>query len=108
MCPLLLLPGFTIWRVHFDIMHSLDLGVYQSVLPSVMWQLVLRKRGRCPFRGTTYKAKFLSAYRQYKLWAKRNKIVAVARNKFKFKQWRKDSASRRLPDGGLTDGGLVI
>lgn len=63
-------------------------GVYQSVLPSIMWQLVLSKN-RCPFRGGTINAKFLSAYRQYKKWAKENNIVAKVRHKFKKNQWRK-------------------
>ena len=34
-------------------------------------------------------AKFLSAYRQYKKWAKENNIVAKVRHKFKKAQWRK-------------------
>ena len=63
-------------------------GVYQTVLPSIMWQLVLSKN-RCPFRGRTMNAKFLSAYRQYKKWAKENNIVAKVRHKFKKAQWRK-------------------
>ncbi len=29
--PLVDLPGFDVWKVHFDIMHTLDLGVYQVI-----------------------------------------------------------------------------
>ncbi len=40
--PLILIPGFCIWRVHFDIMHTLDLGIYPTVLASVMWEITQR------------------------------------------------------------------
>lgn len=37
-CPLLLIPGFNIFRVFFDMMHTLDLGVFQFVIPSCLWE----------------------------------------------------------------------
>lgn len=47
--PLILLPGFCIWHVYFDIMHTMDLGILQIVLASIMWTLTARPgvfRGR--------------------------------------------------------------
>ena len=40
--PLILLPGFCIWHVYFDIMHTMDLGILQIVLASIMWTLTAR------------------------------------------------------------------
>jgi hypothetical protein len=38
--PLLFLIGFNIWKVVFDIMHCLDLGLLQPAVASSMWELV--------------------------------------------------------------------
>ena len=65
MCPLLLIPGFCIWKCMFDIMHTVDLGIYQTVLPSVLWTLT--DRSRRPFRGSTRQKRFDSAYKAYSM-----------------------------------------
>jgi hypothetical protein len=86
--PLLLIPGFCIWHCYFDIMHSLDLGVYQTTLASIMW--VLTRPGSGVFRGRSRQSKFNSAYRAYKRWCKRLKVQSVVRHRFKKSQWKKD------------------
>ena len=86
MSPLLLRPGFCIWRCTFDAMHTIDLGVYQVTLPSVFLQLTAKRNA--PFRGRTLQARFDQAYRKYKRWTRQNKVKAVVRHKFKVKQWR--------------------
>lgn len=85
--PLLLIAGFCIYKCMFDIMHILDLGIYQSTLPSVMVQITAR--GSPHFRGATLQARYNHAYRKYKRWVRRNKVQAVIRHRFKYKQWKK-------------------
>ena len=62
-------------------------GVYQHVLPSIMGQLMRSKR-YCPFKGRSQKARFLDAFKQYRVWAKANTIVAQVKNKFKPAAWK--------------------
>lgn len=89
-CPLLLVPGFHIWRVCFDIMHTLDLGVYQVVVPSAFWELTSSSR---VWPGRSRQARFTRAYLVYKLWAKRRRVKAVVRKRFDARQWRKSATS---------------
>ena len=37
--PLLYIPGFCIFKVMFDVMHDMDLGVLQHAEASTMWEL---------------------------------------------------------------------
>ena len=43
--PLLLIPGFHCWRVFFDIMHTADLGIFQWIVPSTLWELTENEAG---------------------------------------------------------------
>ena len=62
--PLLLIPGFHIWKAHFDSMHCIDLGIYQVMVPSVM-KVLARKRA---WAGRTIKQRYEGAYVAYKGW----------------------------------------
>ncbi len=72
--PFLEIPGFNIRMVHFDIMHTLDLGILQLALPSALHELVhAGEFGEGPLQ-----ARLQVATRQYRRWCKRNRVSAVA------------------------------
>jgi hypothetical protein len=52
--PLLRIPGFSVERVFFDALHTLDLGVYQTVVPSAMAEMAAA--GANVFTGFTSQA----------------------------------------------------
>ena len=81
---LLLIPGFCIRRVFFDVMHCLDLGVYQVAVPSVMKELV-----QLPgvFVGGSIQARYSQAYREYRGWCRRRRVKSVIGKKFRQKVW---------------------
>lgn len=83
--PLLFLPGFSIWRVWFDAMHVLDLGIYQSVIPSVMFELAAAGI----FGLGTLARQFQTAYRRYRVWCRLRRVRAVITHTFDPRQWRK-------------------
>ena len=58
------LRGFCIWRCLFDIMHSMDLGILQVIIPAVMIRLTSRKS--TAFRGRKRQARFDDAYKRYR------------------------------------------
>ena len=89
--PLLLIPGFCIWRVHFDVMHTLDLGVHQVTAPSAMVELIDEQ----VWPGENAGERWRHAFAAYKLWCRANKIKSVARKRFDPKQWRK--SKKRFP-----------
>ncbi|MCP4245062.1 MAG: hypothetical protein GY772_31365 [bacterium] len=62
--PLLDIPGFDIWAVKFDIMHCLDLGVYQVVVSSAITELARPIVG--VFRGVTPHSRMEHATRLYR------------------------------------------
>ena len=64
-CPLIMIPGFNIFRVLVDILHTFDLGWYQYTAASVMWQLT-EYEGY--LRGGTRQARFDDAFSKYKAW----------------------------------------
>jgi hypothetical protein len=49
--PLLSIPGFDIERAFWDALHTLDLGVYQVIVPSALAELAAS--GQNVFRGFT-------------------------------------------------------
>ena len=89
--PLLLVPGFCVWHVLFDVMHVLDLGVYQTVVPSAMWELT--EPGAGIWAGGNRQARFDNAYLDYRRWCKDKKVKAVIRKRFAVSQWRKTASS---------------
>ena len=86
-CPLLLIPGFCIWRVFFDIMHTLDLGIYQYAIPSAMWEMT-GEGSSATWTGRSRQIRFSKAYVSYRLWCKANKVISVTKKQFKLKRFR--------------------
>lgn len=84
-CPLLLIPGFNIFRVFFDIMHTLDLGVYHVLLPSCLWELTSKN---ILWNSTTRGKRFSEAYAEYRGWCKTNKVKSITKKRFSFKRFR--------------------
>ena len=68
--PLYDIPGFHIWRVWVDPMHSMDLGILQKLTPSTLLELTAR-RGE-PYAAATGEYRRLQAYREYRAWCKAN------------------------------------
>jgi hypothetical protein len=66
--PLLFIPGFNIFRVMIDPLHTLELGIYQWLAPSVMWQLTSSAEEDGYFPGGTRDERFAAAYKQYRIW----------------------------------------
>ena len=94
----LLIRGFSIWRVWQDAMHTLDLGVYQILVPSCIWELTQTSDF---WKAPTRAARMLLAYRHYKAWCIKHKIQGTCRkfepNTFKKKkskvvQWSQRAA----------------
>ncbi|MCP4242322.1 MAG: hypothetical protein GY772_17345, partial [bacterium] len=73
--PLLAIPGFNIWHVFFDIMHCMDLGILQSLAPSVLAELVVAGVGI--FGGFTLRSRLQSAYRHYRAWCQQARLDAA-------------------------------
>ena len=82
---LLTIPGFTIWRVYFDYMHTHDLGVTQLWVPSVMKEMTERRSN--VFVGNNRQEKLASAYRLYRRWCKERRVKSVIGNKFTNSVW---------------------
>jgi hypothetical protein len=85
--PLLEIPGFCVWRVFFDILHTLDLGILQVTLPSVMWELTEGNAGVWP--GAARNDRFRAAFLEYRDWCARNRVSTRVKKAFDRKQWRK-------------------
>jgi len=69
--PLLRLPAFDIWRVQFDIMHTLDLGILQLAIPSALQELT--SAGGL-FEGRTRECRVKAASAAYDYWCRKNKV----------------------------------
>ena len=89
-CPLLLIPGFHIFRVFFDIMHTLDLGVFQVVMPSCLWELT---SNTSIWNESTRAKRFAKAYAEYRGWCKTQKVKSVTKKRFNFKRFRPTAKS---------------
>ena len=92
--PLLLIKGFDIRRVFFDIMHCMDLGIYQYMVPSVMKELT-----EVPgvFAGATIDDRYAAAYRAYRVWCKQRRVKSVIGKKFKKSVWVKKTKDSPYP-----------
>ena len=71
------LPCFSIHRVFFDIMHTVDLGVYQVAVPSALAELTRRKPYF--FAGRTLAVRVKGASVQYKTWCVEERVQARTR-----------------------------
>ena len=89
--PFLHLRGFTIWRVWTDAMHNLDLGVYQWIVPSAIWEVTT---DRTIFHAPTRAMRLLLLYLDYKAWCKRHNIQAPLK-KFQLKSFKKRNHARQ-------------
>ncbi len=63
--PLLQMPGFSIHKVAFDIMHAVDLGILQHAVPCTLHELTVRGGF---FEGPTLQARLDAASRAYQAW----------------------------------------
>jgi len=70
--PLLSFPGFNIWRVQFDIMHTLDLGILQHAIPSALQELCAADG---PFKGPTIESRVQAASAAYHKWCRDNHVT---------------------------------
>ena len=73
--PLYTIPGFHIWRVWVDPLHSLDLGILQKLTASTL--IELRRRRNHPYTGPTGKVRLLQAHRDYSEWCGRHGCEAA-------------------------------
>ena len=73
--PLFRIPGFSIWRAWADAMHCLDLGVYQTIIPSCLVELVAER----VFPGATFDERFLNAHAEYSDWCRGNGLQPCPR-----------------------------
>ena len=89
---LLLIPGFCIWRVYFDYMHTHDLGITQYVVPSVLCDLTDPQS--TVFVGNTRQAKLHDAYRRYSIYCKNNRVKSVISKPFNKIVWCKSKYPR--------------
>ena len=64
--------GFALGHVYFDIMHTLDLGVYQVVVCSALAELV--KTGAGVFAGFILARRLQVATADYHRWCRRNRV----------------------------------
>lgn len=70
-------------------MHVLDLGVFQYVVGSFMWELTQHRR---KWGGSTRQVRFYQAYHDYKLWCVANGIASVAK-RFQIVTFKKTQAT---------------
>ncbi len=66
--PLTRIPGFSLWRCNFDLMHALELGLLQRIAPAVLEPL-LKDRTCSVFRGGSIAARCRSATSAYRAWS---------------------------------------
>jgi hypothetical protein len=86
--PLVYVVGFNVYRIVFDLMHTLDLGMMQDCASSVLWQLTEAKKDGGVWDGDSTQDRFNAAYIEYSAWVKRQRLPAKAR-RFKSSQWRR-------------------
>ncbi len=78
--PLCSLPGFSIWRCMFDLMHVLELGLLQRVIPAALHGLLGRQVGKAPpveesyFAGRNKAARCRKATVMYHEWCKKTGV----------------------------------
>ena len=82
--PLLKIPGFCIWRVRFDIMHTLDLGILTHALPSALTELTAAAD---VFPANTRAKRLDLATQSYSNWCQANGITPANRARGFGKRW---------------------
>ena len=74
--PLLHLPAFNSWRVQFDCMHTVDLGVLQHAVPSALQELCAHGGH---FAGRNIEQRVAAASVAYNQWCKDTQVSAKTR-----------------------------
>ncbi len=90
--PLLQMPGFSIWRCMYDLMHALDLGLLQRVIPAALHGLmgeppsggVAMEESLWP--GSSREKRCKAATFAYREWARKN-VASSARVKRITPRW---------------------
>ncbi len=95
--PLAGLPGFSIWRCQYDLMHTLELGILQKLLPAALQGLMGIPPGARVARvvpaesafgpGRSKAAQCLSATKAYREWAARTNVPHGSRVKRITQRW---------------------
>ncbi len=91
--PLCNLPNFSIWRCMFDLMHTLELGLLQRVIPAALQGLLGLRVGSGPaqetsvFAGTSKAAKCKAAFAAYAEWAASTGVPHSSRVKAITPRW---------------------
>ena len=78
--PLVHIPGMHITRIVFDLMHCMELGVLQLLIPSLLSVLVSRRAHRYP--GRLLNERYQSAYIRYRRWCYNNRKVLANKHKY--------------------------
>ena len=84
--PLLYISGFHITRVIFDILHCMELGIYQVAVPSAMKEMTENAH---IWSGASRSARFIGAFKAYSVWRKSKRVKAYTSKPFKAKVWLK-------------------
>ena len=98
--PLTTLPGFSIWRCQFDLMHVLELGILQRAIPAALQGLMGIKPGSSPqtvdlagsafcqsAEGRSRQGQCLAATKAYLQWAQRTMLPHSSRIKKISERW---------------------
>ena len=94
--PVTEIPGFSIWRCQFDLMHTLELGVLQKVVPAALQGLMgiapgtagaRVNQGLAAFKGTSRVAQCMAATLEYQRWAKTTRLPSGSRVKQITPRW---------------------
>ena len=78
------IPGFHVWRCYFDIMHTMDLGILQLVIPSALAELC--SAGGL-WAGPNRAARVASASADYHDWCRRARVPTQYRVKAITEAW---------------------
>ena len=83
------IPGFHLWRCFFDIMHTMDLGILQLIIPSALAELVARRDRGGLWDGANRKARVAAASADYRRWCKQHRVPTQYRTKEIMESWVK-------------------
>ena len=83
------IPGFHVWRCFFDIMHTMDLGILQLIIPSALAELVARRDCGGLWDGANRQARVAAASADYRRWCERHHVPAQYRAKAITESWVK-------------------
>ena len=78
--PLVNIPGMHITRIVFDLMHCMELGVLQLLIPSLLSVLVSRRSRRYP--GRLLDERYQSAYIRYRRWCYSERKVLTNKKRY--------------------------